>query len=316
MQKIFLTGFILFSLILSQESGVMGDTAGGSEGADTLDLEDGGAILTFPEDYRFHFNQIYQDNRFIEWFYFTGILTDSGSGKEYGFFVCLYSVFSDELGEFSFFFQIGINDPNNQETIFRDLPCPLAEIETGSDPGSGLTFWRFTSSYLTLTHWEQSDIWEISADNAETGTDRVTIELTLANTIGDYYPETPSAIIEMGDCPGDDRSPVTMFGLSYYYTHPILTTAGSIHFRDNTHSVGGGTWMDRQWGNFDTCNLYYDWFSFRFDDGSAMMAWNFIDHDYQSMPEMRYLAYFPASGEPRYWYGEHAFSLTYDRFWT
>ena len=107
-----------------------------------------------------------------------------------------------------------------------------------------------------------------------------------------------------------------MFGLSYYYTHPILTTAGSIHFRDNTHSVGGGTWMDRQWGNFDTCNLYYDWFSFRFDDGSAMMAWNVIDHDYQSMPEMRYLAYFPASEEPRYWYGEHAFSLTYDRFWT
>ncbi len=29
---------------------------------------------------------------------------------------------------------MAINDPQNQETIFRDIPCPLAEIETGSGP--------------------------------------------------------------------------------------------------------------------------------------------------------------------------------------
>jgi len=315
MQKIFLTGFILFSLIFNQESGVMGETSGGVKKGKTQDIETGGAILEFPQDHRFHFNQIYQSNEFIEWFYFTGILPDTVTGDEYGFFVCLYSVFPDYVGDFAFFFQIGINDPQNQETIFRDIPCPLAEIETGSSPGSDLTYWRFTSTFLTLTHWEESDIWELSADNAEVGSDRVAIELTMVNDNRDYFPETPSAVIEMGDCPGGEYSPLTMFGLSYYFTHPALSTIGTFHFRDNTRPVTGKTWMDRQWGNFNTCYLYYDWFSFRFDDGSYMMAWNFIDHNYQDMPDIRYLSYFPASGPPRYWYGKDAFSLQYDRLW-
>lgn len=278
--------------------------------------ESGGAVLSFPEDHRFHFNPLYRTDRFIEWYYFTGILPDAGSGEEYGFFVCLYSAYPEYLDEFAFFFQIGINDPNTGQTIYRDVPCPLAEIETGEVPGSGLTYWRFTSTYLTLTHWEEDDIWELWAENAASGADRVTVDLILTNSGGDYYPETPSAIIEMGDCPGEERSPETMFGLSYYFTHPTLETTGTLHFRNLTRTVSGKTWMDRQWGNFNTCNLFYDWFSFRFDDGSYMMAWNFIDHDYRPMPEMRYLASFPTEGEPRYWYGEEAFSLSYERYWT
>lgn len=81
-------------------------------------------------------------------------------------------------------------------------------------------------------------------------------------------------IISMGD--GID---------SGYYSFTDMAPKGSITIGERSFSVvGGRIWMDHQWGNWIDDGMYWDWFSLRFDDGAALMLFQFRDKKNNVVP--------------------------------
>lgn len=68
---------------------------------------------------------------------------------------------------------------------------------------------------------------------------------------------------------------------SFYYSLPNCPMTGKISFKDEngnitkTFEVFGRSWVDRQWGDF--FNTYWEWSSFRFDNGATMHLYNFFN---------------------------------------
>ncbi len=145
------------------------------------------------------------------------------------------------------------------------------------------------------------------------GTVPLEIDLSLEPQNYDYYLHGPEGSAEMGECNGDRE---TFDGYTYYYSHPALTTNGAISVDNTTHSVVGDTWFDHQWGNFLHCNLAWNWFSLRFDDGSFMMLFQFLDDDGNPLPNLLGASYLDTDGTVTYWEGEDDVTLTPTRFWT
>jgi predicted secreted hydrolase len=58
----------------------------------------------------------------------------------------------------------------------------------------------------------------------------------------------------------------------------LLPINGTLRIGDQQHTIiGGRMWMDRQWGDWTGAGQAWDWFSLRFDDGGALMLFQFRD---------------------------------------
>jgi predicted secreted hydrolase len=129
----------------------------------------------------------------------------------------------------------------------------------------------------------------------------------------DYFLHGPEGSAEMGDCNGD---PTTFDGYTYYYSHPALTTTGSISIGDTAFDITGDTWFDHQWGNFKQCTLAWNWFSLRLDDGRYIMLFQFLDDDGSPLPDLLGASLLDADGRVSFWVGADDVRLTPTRFWT
>ena len=67
----------------------------------------------------------------------------------------------------------------------------------------------------------------------------------------------------------------------YYSLTNLLPTTGTLGIGDRQYTITGGRiWMDRQWGDWTGAGYAWDWFSLRFDDGGALMLFQFRNaHD-------------------------------------
>jgi predicted secreted hydrolase len=65
---------------------------------------------------------------------------------------------------------------------------------------------------------------------------------------------------------------------SAYYSAPRLAARGTLVLAGRSSRVGGGGWLDHQWGNFatDSASLRWNWFACQFSDGSNLMLYQFI----------------------------------------
>ncbi len=72
--------------------------------------------------------------------------------------------------------------------------------------------------------------------------------------------------------------------ISYYYSFTNLKTTGTLTLNGTTQNIISNdttksrSWMDHQWGLFSIsadAKQAWDWFSFRFEDGSSLMAAHF-----------------------------------------
>jgi predicted secreted hydrolase len=64
----------------------------------------------------------------------------------------------------------------------------------------------------------------------------------------------------------------------YYSLTNLLPTTGTLGIGDRQYTITGGRiWMDRQWGDWTGAGYAWDWFSLRFDDGGALMLFQFRD---------------------------------------
>ncbi len=294
----------LLTLLLPITVHAQGDTGLASE------------VLDFPADHRLHHNAPYTDERYVEWHYFTGILTDEETGALYGYQFTLFQFYTEQIENFVSIYHAAISDITNSRHPFYTSPPQLSgdafiTMPTGDNPT-----WSYDLTHLRLAHDEVADVWEIwvEADVQinEDETLPIGIELTLANDKADYYLEYPDGLAPM---PGCDHNRDTLDGYTYYYTHPALTTTGTLTLGDETFAVTGDSWFDHQWGNFMGCSTRWDWFSLRMDDGSYIMLFNFRDEEGNDMPGFRGLTYISPDGEVSWWHGEEAATLTRLRYW-
>ncbi|MEP0761712.1 MAG: hypothetical protein HRF48_03150, partial [Chloroflexota bacterium] len=279
-------------------------------------------IFDFPAQHRFQADQPVATEDFGGWLYFTGVLTDDATGDRYGY---QFTVFEGKVkqmgGAVLYDVHVAISDVRESaHPFYRYSPFLRGEAAAtaeGFDEARGESFWRYTDPHTSLTYYERSDAWVIVTEGeTTTGRDpeaRIGLNLTLVNDKADYLLQRPGGVIGMGDCTAQD--PATMAGMSYYYSHPALTTTGALTLDGRVIHVSGDTWFDHQWGNFQNCFTGWDWFSFRLDDGGYVMLFNFKSRDGGDLPGQRGLTVIDPDGGVQWWLGPEAGTLTPVRWW-
>jgi predicted secreted hydrolase len=62
---------------------------------------------------------------------------------------------------------------------------------------------------------------------------------------------------------------------SYYYSHTRLPARGTVVLGDDTLTVGGAAWLDREWSTsvLSEGQVGWDWFALQLDDGQELMVY-------------------------------------------
>jgi predicted secreted hydrolase len=317
---------IISCLIVTLTSAVSSDeTSLSGTGANTTLLSDSDSgraesVFDFPADHVLHDPQATVENieLFLEWLYWTGVLRDVETGDLYG---VQYTLFHQNLlpGLIGYINHAAISDVrNSQHPRYRYITLPdQVNINTGIDTDMG-AYWRYQDAQTTLTYWNDSDAWSImtlgnvSSDGGHG--QNISLNLTMANDNADYYLHRPGGIGAQGACQDSDSEPLA--GKSYYYSHPSMTTTGTLTIDGRKVNVQGESWFDHQWGGFGKCYPAWDWFSLRLDDGSFVMLYNLKDPLLNDIKDQRGLTYIDSQGNVTWWYGENAANLTPTRWWT
>jgi predicted secreted hydrolase len=236
------------------------------------------AVFDFPKDHSLHQPQEVVKNTklFAEWLYWTGILHDEETGNPYGI---QYTLFQMDLqpGSMAFINHVAISDVYNSQHSFYgySIPTDRANVTSGND-GSRGTYWRYEDNLTNLTYWNDMDGWNIiTRGSASVGggkSQTISMNLTVANDNADYYLQSPTGITEQGTCLSIGLD--SMAGRSFYYSHPVMRTTGTITIGQRTINVTGDSWFDHQWGGFRQCYPAWDWFSLRLYDGSYIMLYD------------------------------------------
>lgn len=198
--------------------------------------------LVFPDDEYPH------PGMGMEWWYFTGILNDT-QGQRYGYF---YTYFLED-GETLIL--MSVVDLQTGEKVLEEYIDLYGDAAIAED---------------TLDLDIDGD-WQVKLlDNGDfkvkgTG-EKASLDLTM-------HPEKQNVI--NGDNGYMDMS---TGGKSAYYSCTDMSASGTMTFEGKEHQVEGDSWLDRQWGNWKgKATETYDWFSFRFDDGTELMLYSFRD---------------------------------------
>ncbi len=277
------------------------------------------SVFDFPADHLLHRPEAIVTDPlvFLEWLYWTGILEDPSTGQLFGF---EYTIFQQNLkpGLIGFVNHVAISDVyNSQHPRYKYAAMKnQSEIINGTDDKKG-NYWRYQDAKTILTYWKDQDAWNILAkdnvsDDGGHG-QNISLNLTLANDKFGYYLHNPKGVGQMGICEKID--PVSMAGITYYYSHPAMNTTGTITIDGREFPVRGDSWFDHQWGGFGNCLPAWDWFSLRLDDGDYMMLFNHKDLLGNNLPNQRGLTYIDHTGNATIWEGNGAFNLTATRWW-
>ncbi|MEA2590031.1 MAG: hypothetical protein QOH66_2958 [Actinomycetota bacterium] len=64
-------------------------------------------------------------------------------------------------------------------------------------------------------------------------------------------------------------------GYSYYYSLPDLQTSGTLTLNGKTSKVTGKSWLDRQWGSWDSSQISkWTWMAVQLDNGDSINLWD------------------------------------------
>lgn len=263
-----------------------------------------------PADHRLHVNsEVALSNQFLEWFYFTGVMSDQ-DGRIWGYQVTLF------VGRFgdtpSFLYDVAISDVQTAQFWHYRAPAVLARYD---DPDTGLIF---DDEVLSLRYEAATDGWAFDFSAPMTTVDGqaaalVSLKGTLANLQKGYASHVPdNGVAPLGACGSDIE---TLVGYSYYYSHPRLSSNLVLRIDDAVYRLAGDTWFDHQWGNFAECYLGWNWFSLRFPDGGDVMIFQFVEADGSPSDTLLGASYIRPDGTVEFWLEPDHLTLTPVRTW-
>lgn len=269
--------------------------------------------LNFPRDHRFHSDDPAVNEHYVEWVYFTGIVQDA-EGTQWGFQFTIFSRLVPSTTLSAYLYDMALSDLRTHQFLHarRLVTNPNALSFTDSD-------WHFQDEQLSIAYQSDADTWKLNFegdanDVATRSTVPLSVHLRAINDQYDYVVHSGDGLHPMGsDCVGDKT---TLDGYTYYYSHPALSTIGSITLDNTTAQVSGATWFDHQWGNFSACPLAWNWFSLRFNDGRYIMLFQLLDSTGTPLRALLGATYIDAEGQVTFWPTEGAVTITPLRTWT
>ncbi|HPO12720.1 MAG TPA: lipocalin family protein [Candidatus Hydrogenedentes bacterium] len=206
------------------------------------------ASLAFPADHGFHYNK-------TEWVYFSGFV-QTDVGKELGFMFTIFQIESvgNVNGGFIYPCLLIICDPENSTYHW----CSTFGFNGSAGAVDGLP--RINAKDAQFACLPSGDF------NIQADMDILSLNLNFTPN-EDVLLHGEDGIIPMGD--GMD---------SGYYSFTNLSTNGTLAINGTDYTVTEGrAWMDHQWGNWADNGRIWDWFSMRFDNGGALMLFQFRD---------------------------------------
>lgn len=226
--------------------------------------------IVFPRDDGAH-------HRLTEWWYYTGHLQDTQTGKWYGFEDV---VFRAERGAFpiSWASHLAITDESGDRFVYAqrsqvggtvDVTASAPAGPDGAHPAFAFSLTGFDPS-RPATYGQPA--WTMAGGG---GHDRLAVTLSAAEASAAGSPGGMGLGLAL-----DATGPPTLHdgdgwvdfgeaGGSYYYSRTRMTATGTIVVAGRTHEVRGTAWFDHQWGDFIAVGGGgWDWFAMSLDDGT------------------------------------------------
>lgn len=195
----------------------------------------------------------------IEWWYYTGHLTDE-SGTRFGFEFVIFK--AQVAGRTGLVAHVAVTDPAAGRFTYDQR---RAVGQSGAEAGSA------AGVDLTVGDWSIRGVG--GDDQLRAAIPGYTLDLVLAAAKAPVLHDG-DGFIDYGAGQG-----------SYYYSRTRLEVAGTLTLDGVATEVTGEAWFDHQWGNFRTsADGGWDWFALQFDDGSELML--YVVRDEQGRPSI------------------------------
>ena len=219
-----------------------------------------GYVYAFPRDHGSH------DNYGLEWWYFTGHVSDR-SARRFGYEVTFFRKAVDDervrnhpsrwaLRQL-YFAHLALTDVEGTTFRFSEKLSRAAFGKAGADPGR-MKVWidRWVLEPVTEDHHRL----HLTATDTGFGVD---LTLTLRKPPVIHGRE---GVSRKGAAPGQ---------ASHYYSLTRLETRGTVRVRGEPFEVTGTSWMDHEFGSGELGEdqVGWDWFSLQFDSNVELMLY-------------------------------------------
>lgn len=218
---------------------------------------DGTRPLTFPDDFGAH-----EEFR-TEWWYYTGNL-QTPEGQHFGFELTIFRVGllpptaalpddSEWYDHSAYFAHFAVSDILSER---------FYAFERYARPGPGLAGAQADPYHIWIEDWSISQstagMYRLQAAQEE-----IALDLTLTDELG----------VVLHGMNGYSRKGEQTSNASYYYSQPRLRADGVLQINGVQFPVSGLVWKDHEFSTsaLDENQIGWDWFSFQFDEGSALM---------------------------------------------
>lgn len=182
-----------------------------------------------------------------EWWYYNGHL-EGEDGSRYGFHYVFF-----KFGGAFLLGQFALTD-HQLRTFTHDLRFAPA---TEDGPADGFR--------AAVSDWEMSGF-----------AGEFDLEASLADYAIELHLSSEKAAALHG---GDGLVEFQVTGDSFYYSYTRLRVTGDLTDHGVTKRVTGSAWMDHQWGDFETGDLNWDWFSLQLQDNTEVMLFEVRDRE-------------------------------------
>jgi predicted secreted hydrolase len=266
----------LVGLVLALSNAV---AAGMGVGESPAAPEDSGWTPALP-GWRYEFPRDHGPHRDFktEWWYFTGSLRDSKSGKSFGYELTFFrqgirpvprNAAVDAISRFAVddfkFAHFAISDLDGKKFHFDSKVTRGAFAEAGfGDPSAPDKPLAWIDDWsLTL---QADGSWRIAARNAKMKVDFLLRPSKQPVIHGE------NGVSQKADGPGN---------ASHYYSFTRMQTAGRMTVGENAFEMTGTTWFDHEWASnqLGKDQVGWDWFCFQFEDGSELMLYTLRQRD-------------------------------------
>ena len=248
------------------------DTRASLAVSDALDMDDSGFELVMgPRRFEFPADHGPHPEYALEWWYYTGNL-ETSEGRRFGY-------------ELTFFRRgVGTGGAERSSEWATDQIYFAHFALTDVENDEFYAFERFSRDALDLAGASAAPfrVWieDWSMSGADGGVLPMRLEASDENVSIDLVLNSEKSIILNGEG-GYARKGSDPGEASYYYSMTRMPTTGVVSVEGRSHSVGGLSWLDREWSSAQLSDDYvgWDWFALQLSDGRDIMYYQLRPRD-------------------------------------